>query len=251
MIVRTLLVAIAAGLVAGILMTGAQHVKVVPLILHAEQYEDDSAGEQQSLLPLSSAHEAVAALFSPIVSAHAHGNKHEEAAGDAGGILFGLDRFGGTLVANLVAGAGFGLLLVAASLLTGQSITLANGIYWGAAAWLAVQFLPAIGLPPELPGFPYIDLQARQIWWSATVILSAAGIYLLALRFEPWAKMAGLALLAAPHIVGAPQPADIESAVPALLAAEYSVAALATTLFFWLVLGMSMGFLSDRYGRPE
>lgn len=251
MIVRTLLVAIAAGLVAGLLMTGAQHVKVVPLILHAEQYEDVGVAQQQSRLPLSSAYKAVAALFSPIVSAHAHSDKHDAGADDAGGILFGLNRFGGTLAANLVAGAGFGLLLVAAGLLTGQAITFANGIYWGAAGWLAVQFLPAIGLPPELPGFPYADLQARQIWWSAAVILSAAGIYLLALRAEPWAKLAGLAALAAPHIVGAPQPVDIESAVPALLAAEYSVAALATTLFFWLVLGLSVGFLSDRYGQPE
>ena len=244
MFVRTLLVAIVAGLVAGILMTGAQHVKVVPLILHAEQYEDRGTAEGHSHLNIEAAQRAVAALFAPVVPARAHG----EAADESGGILFGLDRFGGTLVANLVAGAGFALLLAAVSLLTGQPITLANGLSWGAAGWLCVQLLPALGLPPELPGFPYADLEARQIWWSVTVIFSAAGLYLLVLRPESWAKVLGVVALAAPHLYGAPQPHDIESAVPAFLAAEYSVAALATTLFFWLVLGTMLGFLSERFG---
>ncbi len=42
MIVRTLLAAIVAGLIAGVFMTGAQELRVTPLILHAEQFEGEA-----------------------------------------------------------------------------------------------------------------------------------------------------------------------------------------------------------------
>ena len=50
MIVRLLLAALAAGLIAGLAMTPAQYTKIVPLILEAETYEtmpaaDEVAGE--------------------------------------------------------------------------------------------------------------------------------------------------------------------------------------------------------------
>ena len=109
-------------------------------------------------------------------------------------------------MANLVVGAGYGLLLAAVALLTGRAITLRTGALWGAAAWVAVQLMPALGLPPELPGMPVADLTARQIWWVCDRPASGAGVYLLALRPQAWAKALGLVLLAAPQIAGAPQP---------------------------------------------
>ena len=115
--------------------------------------------------------------------------------------------------------------------------------------WLAVHMLPAIGLPPELPGFPAADLTQRQIWWVATVALSAAGLYLLFLKPGIIAKVAGVVLLAAPQVYGAPQPSDISSNVPAVLGAEFAVAALATTLFFWVVLGLSLGFANEKIAK--
>lgn len=246
MIIRFLLVAIAAGLLSGVLMTGAQELKVTPLILHAEQYENGPAEDQHSAIQPAPGLRILADILSPVSEAHAHGDAAEE-----GGILFGLDRFGGTLMANLVTGAGFGLLLFAASLITGVSISLKNGVLWGAAGWLAFQFFPAIGLPPELPGFPAADLYDRQTWWMATVVLSAIGLYFLVLRPEIWAKALGVVLVAAPHIYGAPQPGDITSDVPALLGAEFAVAALATTAFFWVALGLLLGGAMDRAGRAE
>ena len=189
---------------------------------------------------------ALAATISPVTQALAHGDAEAE-----GGILFGLNRFGGTLMANLVTGAGFGLLLFAASLITGVSISLRNGVLWGAAGWLAFQFLPAIGLPPELPGFRRPIFFDRQAWWMTTVVLSLVGLYFLVLRPEAWAKVLGLAVLVAPHIYGAPQPADISSDVPALLGAEFAVAALATTAFFWVVLGLLLGGAMDRTVRVD
>ncbi len=242
MIIRFLFAAVVAGLISGVLMTGAQELKVTPLILHAEQYE--SGAVEHSAVKALPGLSVLAEAISPVTPALAHGDEEAE-----GGILFGLDRFGGTLMANLVTGAGFGLLLFAASVITGVSITLRNGVLWGAAGWLAFQFLPAIGLPPELPGFPAADIHDRQAWWMATVVLSSVGLYLLVLRSELWAKVLGVAVLAAPHLYGAPQPTDISSDVPALLGAEFAVAALATTAFFWVVLGLLLGGAMDRTAR--
>lgn len=242
MIGKTLLAAIVAGLIAGVLMTGAQQARLVPLILHAELYENGGGG-----------HDHAAALpdadGSTLVTA---AEAHEMGAGDEEGhMLFGMNRYVGSLMANLVVGAGYGLLLAAVMLLTGNAITVRNGVLWGACGWLAVHLLPSLGLPPELPGFPAADLTARQLWWVSTIVASGAGIYLLALRPENWAKALGVALITAPQLIGAPQPASIDSAVPAVLAAEFAVAALATTLFFWLVLGFGMGFMMDRVARSE
>ncbi|ASY57272.1 MULTISPECIES: CbtA family protein [Sinorhizobium] len=261
MIVKTLLAAVVAGLIAGVFMTGAQELRVTPLILHAEEFEGEApaatgqpAGEQpatdhqqhSSLKGSQMLGEMLAAL-SPVTPAYAHeGEEHEE-----GGIMFGMSRFSGTLAANLVTGAGFSLLLAGISLMIGYPITLANGALWGAFGWLAVHLLPAVGLPPELPGFPAAELGDRQLWWGATVLLSAVGLYLLALRPEIVAKLAGLVLVAAPHLYGAPQPLDISSNVPAVLGAEFAVAALATTLAFWLVLGIVSGFINDRFLRAH
>lgn len=255
MIIKTILAALVAGLIAGAFMTAAQELRVTPLILHAEEYEgqEPAAGQpiteqpateqQHSHLKQQSAVDYVLAALSPITPAYAHAEgEHEE-----GGIMFGMSRFSGTLLANLVAGSGFGLLLAGVSLVIGYPITLRNGALWGACGWLAVHLLPALGLPPELPGFPAADLQDRQIWWVATILFSGAGLYLIVLRAEIVAKAAGLLLLIAPHLYGAPQPVDISSAVPAVLGAEFAVAALATTLAFWIVLGVLSGFINDRF----
>ncbi|WP_440982907.1 CbtA family protein [Shinella sumterensis] len=260
MIVRYLLAALVAGLFSGVLMTAAQEARVVPLILHAEEFEggDEAAPAAEGTTPstdgAAATHEHsslgavildVAAYLSPVSVAYAHDAEgHEE-----GGIMFGMSRFSGTLLANLVTGAGFALLLAGFSLVSGHPITVANGALWGAAGWLAVHMLPAIGLPPELPGFPAADLTQRQIWWVAAVVLSAAGLYLLFLKPGIVAKIAGVALIAAPQVYGAPQPSDISSAVPAVLGAEFAVAALATTLFFWIVLGLSLGFANEKIAK--
>ncbi len=240
MMVRYLLAALVAGLIAGVFMSVAQEIKVTPLILHAEEFENVGGGDAElSFEPRGASFSALAELLNPVSRALAH-------EGEDSGTLFGLDRLGGTILANLVVGAGYGLILLAAVLLTGIPITVKTGVLWGAAGWLTFQFLPALGLPPELPGFPAADLADRQVWWVATVILSAAGLYLLVARSEIWAKIAGVVVLAVPHIYGAPQPDIITSDVPALLAAEFAVATLATTAFFWVVLGLLMGAAIDR-----
>lgn len=239
MIVKYLLAALVAGLLAGALQTVAQQAKVVPLILEAEKYENASAEKHDHTTGLN---------LSIATIANAHTADATTAVGEEeGGMLFGVDRTTGTLMADLVAGAGFALVMMAVSLLLGRPVTLATGALWGAAAWLAFQLMPAMGLPPELPGFPAADLFQRQMWWVGTVVASVVALYLMILRKEPWAKAIGVVLLIVPHFIGAPQAADETTNVPAILAAEFAVATLSAGLFFWLMIGLIMGAINDRW----
>lgn len=238
MIVRLLLAALAAGLIAGMAMTPAQYTRVVPLIMHAETFENSDAGHDHGV-------SETAAAVEPDAHDHA-AHDHEE-----DGSVLGLGRLGNTVLANLVAGSGFALLLAAVALLSGFEFPkgrdgVVRGVLLGAAGWFSVQLAPGFSLPPELPGFPYADLFARQTWWTSTVVLSAAGVWLIAVRREWVLNLAGVALIVAPHVWGAPVPEDISSDVPALLAAEYASAALATTLFFWVFLGGLLGLFLSR-----
>lgn len=234
MIVRFLLAALAAGLIAGLAMTPAQYAKTIPLIIEAEAYEDGEAGHDHSA--------AVSSQDATAEEGHAHSD---------GESVLGFGRFGNTVLANIVAGCGFALLLAAVALLTGIAFPagrdgLWRGLLLGAGAWFSAQLAPSFGLPPAVPGFPYAELGDRQTWWMLTVAASAAGVWLLALRPEWIAKAAGLVLIAAPHVWGAPVPVDIGSNVPAYIASAYAAASLATTLFFWLLLGGLLGVLMAR-----
>jgi len=233
MIVRLLLAALAAGLIAGMAMTPAQYTKLVPLILHAETFETGDAGHDHGV-------SETAAAVEP--AAHDHADDEPTP---------GFGRLGNTVLANLVAGCGFALMLAAVALLSGFEFPkgregVVRGVLLGAAGWFSVQLAPAFSLPPELPGFPYADLFARQTWWVTTVALTSAGVWLIAVRREWMLNLAGLALIVAPHVWGAPVPDDISSDLPALLAAEYASAALATTLFFWVFLGGLLGLFLSR-----
>jgi predicted cobalt transporter CbtA len=55
--------------------------------------------------------------------------------------------------------------------------------------------------------------------------------------------LAGVVLLVAPHLCGAPQPAEYTSAAPEALAHEFVVIATVTSLLFWVVLGTLSGFI--------
>ncbi|QGA56113.1 CbtA family protein [Brucella sp. 2280] len=235
MLIRYLLATLAAGLLAGLLVTPAMYLKTVPLILQAETYEDAAGG-----------HHHGAAEVAP----HDHAAPAAE-AGDEEGAELPFGRLGNTMLANLVAGAGFALLLGGVALLLGRRITVQNGIFWGLAGFFAVAFLPALGLSPELPAMPAADLAERQLWWIATVVMSGLGIYLLILRHELWAKVLGLVLIVAPHLYGAPHPEDISSPIPSLLASQYAVASLATNLFMWAVIGLALGWFIQHYASSE
>lgn len=230
MIVRLLLAALAAGLIAGMAMTPAQYLKTIPLIMQAEAYENGEVGHDHG------GADAVAQ------------SGHEHVEEDS---MLGFGRFWDTVLANLVAGAGFALMLAAVALLTGVEFPAARdaitrGLLLGAGAWFCVQLAPSMSLPPAVPGFPYADLGDRQSWWMITVAASGVGLWCMVMRPEWFLKVLGLAIIVAPHLWGSPVPEDLSSEVPAYIASAYAAASLATTLFFWLLLGGLLGYFLSR-----
>jgi len=243
MIVRFLLAALGAGLLAGLFITPVQYARVIPLIIHAETFEGEG-GHDHAEVAAPHSHDAAVP--------HTHDTAMVTAAVDEEAPPITDSRLFNTVLANLVTGAGFALILAAASLLLDLPVTARNGALWGLAGFAVLSLAPALSLAPELPAMPAGDLFARQMWWFATVVLAAGGVYALALRGELWAKALGVVALVTPHLVGAPQPAELASPVPPTLAAEFAVASLATAAAFWLILAVLSGYAFDRLreGRP-
>ncbi len=81
------------------------------------------------------------------------------------------------------------------------------------------------------------------MWWLSTVLASAGGLAIIAFTRPGWAKALGAAIIAAPHVMGAPHAPHGASLVPAELAAQFVMASLMTSALFWIVLGASAGHL--------
>jgi predicted cobalt transporter CbtA len=93
------------------------------------------------------------------------------------------------------------------------------------------------------------ELTGRQTWWILCVAATALGLWLLV--FQPgivWIGV-GLVLIAAPHILGAPQPDRIGGPVPPELAGHFAAASIVTAAVFWSVLGWLSGTLWRRFER--
>jgi cobalt transporter subunit CbtA len=226
--------AILAALCAGLVNSAIQYFRVTPLILHAETFEG-GAHTHDAATPAHT-HDA------PGVALHAQ-DEIEWAPQD------GLERTTYTVLANLLAAAGFALVIGAVSLFANLPITFANGVVWGFAGFLVFTLAPAFGLAPELPGMPAAEVFPRQLWWWGTVGATGAAALLLAKTRATWAIALAIVLVAAPHFVGAPQPPDEASSVPAHLATEFAAAALGTAAVFWIVLGLCFGRRNDLFAR--
>jgi predicted cobalt transporter CbtA len=90
------------------------------------------------------------------------------------------------------------------------------------------------------------DLTQRQLWWILTAISSVAGIALVAYAPNLIFRVLGIAVIAIPHIAGAPLPTASDGLVPADLAAQFVSASLATAGLFWLMLGALTGHFVGR-----
>ena len=141
---------------------------------------------------------------------------------------------------------GFALLLVAASELKGGMTGWHQGVFWGLAGFIVFTLAPGLGLPPELPAMPAADLGQRQIWWVATALATGIGLALLVFKRSLPLAILAVALLVAPHLVGAPQPGSFESPVPHSLAHAFIVMASVTSFVFWVILGGVAGFARSR-----
>src|SRR5258707_7949149 len=218
---RILVAAILAGIVAGGFVTVVQAVKIWPLMAAAEVYE--KAGEAVSAATVSGGH-----------AGHEHGAA--PAAATEWEPADGRERIFFTLLANILVAIGFGLLLSAGfawrDAYGGAPADLVSGVCWGMAGFATFQLAPAFGLAPEPPGAIAAELLARQSWWAATALATASGIALIVFVGRPLGKLVGGALIAGPHIVGAPHPVEIGGGTPPELAAQFVAASLVTAALF-------------------
>lgn len=217
---RLVFAALCAGLIAGLLTTIAHQIGTVPLILEAETYEHAAESHQ---------HSAEAAAWEPQGWA---------------------ERAAYTAVADVLAAAGFGLLLTAGFAVRGGAIGWREGMFWGLAGFATFTLAPCLGLPPELPGAAAAPLIERQIWWLAAAGSTGLGLALLAFTRQLRWALAGTVLLVLPHIFGAPQPAVDATAAPVALAHRFAIAVTVISLLFWISLGAASGFFY-RYFAPS
>jgi cobalt transporter subunit CbtA len=236
-------VAALAGLLAGLVMTAMQTYATVPLILKAETFENAGGGHDHA------AADAVAGAETAAPHSHDAATPAHEHDEEAWGPADGFERFAYTALANIVTAIGFALVLVAVSEIVGGIANWRQGIFWGFAGFAVFTLAPGLGLPPELPAMPAADLGDRQIWWTATVIATAVGLGLIAFRSGLVWSLVGVALIVAPHIVGAPQPVNHDSPIPADLHHQFVVAATVTNLIFWVMLGGVSGAIRSRVAR--
>lgn len=221
-----------AGIVAGIVMTGLQLAFTVPLILEAETFENAMPAEEPAATD-----EVAAAEY-----------EHEE---EAWAPADGAERTFYTTAANIVTGIGFALVLVCVSGFAGGITGWRSGLLWGLAGFAVFTLAPGLGLPPELPAMPAAELLPRQIWWIGTVIATGAGLALIVFRRNLWLALLGIALIVAPHAIGAPQPGSYETPVPEDLHHRYVVAVTMTNLVFWLALGIAVGMLRPYFAKGQ
>lgn len=234
MIGRVILAALLAEVAAGFIMGIIQHYKLTPLILEAEVFETAGAAHSHD----------TAQAEAPAAEQPAEASEAEEWAPQDG-----WQRTLYTTAASMLAGAGFAAVLAGIAMLSGIPLTARNGLLWGLAGFISVNLAPAAGLSPELPGMPAADLLSRQIWWVGTIIATGLAIYLIGVKREYWAIVAGVALLVLPQVIGAPQPPTHKSGVPAGLAAQFAANSIVAAAAFWCVIGVFAGFALDRTSK--
>jgi cobalt transporter subunit CbtA len=199
-----LFIAAAAGLAAGLAVSVVHAVKLWPMIAAAELLETH-AGD------------------------HAHGGSPAGALRVALSVLF-----------NIAAGIGFGLVLNALmrlwSVYRQTAISGRDGLLWGAAGFAAFALAPSVGLPPELPGMAHADLPARQVWWVAAAVGTLGAIALWMCLDGAWRWVAVLPA-ALPHLAMLERGQGHSGPVPPELAAAFATGSVAASAVFWLILG--------------
>jgi len=235
---RILITALLAGFLGGLSISVVQQFTTAPIILHAEEFESKGT-------PGGHQHGTLDNAPTPLLHL-ASGKEAPPAQDEAWAPADGLERALYSTLANIIAGIGFALILVACIALSGRSVDGRRGVLWGIAGFAVINLAPALGLPPEVPGAMAADLGPRQGWWLLCVAATAAGLWMLVFRHGAVWVAAGIAIMAAPHLIGAPQPARIGGAVPPELAGHFVAASLVTAAIFWCALGWLSGTFWQR-----
>lgn len=208
--------AVFAGAAVGVIAAFLQFWMVTPLLLEGELYE---------------------------TGARVHFATDGTTQSDAGGAPPVWDepaRHLMTIGFNMVSFTAFALFMVAGFALAeraGHVMSARKGMIWGLAGFIAIQLAPALGLPPELPGTVAAEVEIRQLWWVLTVIATLCGLALIA--FGPvLAGLLGAALIAAPHVWGAPHLDTYFGVAAPELSAHFATASLGVSAIAWALLGL-------------
>ena len=218
--------AIGAGIAAGLLASALQFTFVIPVLLEGELYE---------------------------TGARVHFGTDGSPQSDRGTPPLAGDwlRHSMTVAFNIVTYTGYGLLLAAMisfASLKGITTTAKQGLIWGLCGYIAVQLAPAISLPPELPGTIAAEVGQRQLWWISTILASAAGLGLIAFGHS-YLPLAGVVLMAIPHLLGAPHLDTFFGVAPPELAAEFATLSLGAAAAGWVLLGGAVAAILQHLDR--
>lgn len=231
MLTRLIAAALFAGLAAGLLVAGLQSCFVTPMIFKAESFE--AQGEHPH-------------THAPGEAAHDHGHDHG-AAGHSHGEgewqpADGAERLTYTALATVATAVGYALILGALMTLAGAPFNTESVLKWSLGAFIATTLAPGFGLSPSLPGMGETALEPRQIWWIGTALATGAGLYIMThYRQTALAIAGGLALIALPHIVGAPVADLSANGVPARLGAQFASSTMTLAFILWMALGFAFG----------
>lgn len=266
---RIVLSALLIGALSGLLLSAVQRWQVIPIIGAAEGYE--GARMPPTVEPVGAAAHVYGhaagqeAGRSHAVAGHDSAGDHHHEAG-AWEPADGAERIVFTVLSNVLSAAGFALVMLAAmtaALRYGAGTRRSaatrlgwrSGLLWGLAGYAVFFVAPTLGLPPEIPGAEAAAFESRQLWWTVTVLSTAAGLALLAFGRSPWRWAGVVALLVVPHVVGAPHlgispfadyPASVARELSAL-ARDFVWATAVANAVFWLVLGALSGWTAKRY----
>ena len=249
---RLIWASLAVALLVGVVQTGVQYLQTVPIILAAEVFEDQKI-------------EVPAEAAAPADDAHAGHAGHAMAEAEAPeewAPQDGLERASWTAVANVLHAFSMALLVFAVMGVAqwrGTALrALPLALVTAAAGWLTFHLWPSLGLHAEIPGMDAARLGSRQGWW-----VLAAGSAALACAVAAWARsplrwVAAIALLALPHVVGAPHIAsdplagfsgDAQATLRDL-GHQFVWATTWLSLSFWLCMGLAGGLAYRRWVQP-
>lgn len=225
MLKRILAAGLVGGIAGGLIVAAIQSVTTVPMILHAEEFEE-------------------VATTGLTILAHAHGDHALGEHGDGMRTIL-------TYVATIAVAVGYAWMLLAVMYARGARIDVSSVIPFAIAGFFATGLAPALGLAPELPGAAAADLYARQLWWAFTAFATAIGIGAIYFgRSAPWVT-GGLVLIVLPHVVGAPQADGMTSDVPAELAAHFAATSLVIHALMWIVPAAIAGYAMSRMSLAD
>ena len=215
--------ALLAGIFSGLVLFAIQRFTVIPLIETAEKFESEGHGQH-----LKDAHEP--AEWQP-----------EE----------GWQRISLTAAATVLSSIGLAAIFLGFAMLARITLSARTGMILGLAAFACFSLAPALGLPPQPPGVPSADVAARQMWWAATAIATAIGMWMLLSGPRTWIlRISGVICIFVPHVIGAPKIFG-DTPVPESVLRQFAFASLASMSVFWLLLGASGGYFFGRMTDPK